>query len=108
MSDGLDCFAAITRLGASHERVVTGGGVGRVKLPQLMAINTVLGNLKTALAGTCPTIAFANYADRYLAEGQYRFNRRFDLSVILARLLRAAAVTPPEPLHVIRMAQACR
>jgi len=30
-------------------------------------------------------------------EVQYRFNRRFDLSVILARLLRAAAVTAPNP-----------
>jgi ribosomal protein L37AE/L43A len=52
VSDGLDCFGAVTRVGASHERVVTGGGAGSVKLPQLTAINTVLGNLKTALAGT--------------------------------------------------------
>ncbi len=77
-------------------------------MPQFTAINTVLGNLKTALAGTYHAIDFAKYAHRYLAEVQYRFNRRFDLAAILARLLRAAAVTPPQSMHVIRMAEVCR
>jgi hypothetical protein len=107
VSDGLDCFGAVTQVGASHERVVTGEGVGSVKLPQFTAINTVLGNLKAALAGTYHAFAFAKYAHRNLAEVQYRFNRRFDLSVILARPLRAAAVTPPQPQSVIRMAEVC-
>jgi hypothetical protein len=60
------------------------------------------------LAGTYHAFDFAKYAHRYLAEVQYRFNRRFDLAVILARLLRAAAVTPPQPLAVIRMAEVRR
>ena len=108
VSDGLGCFAAVTQGGATHERIVTGGGVASVKVPQFTAINTVLGNLKTALAGTYHAFEFAKYAHRYLAEVQYRFNRRFDLAAILARLLRAAAVTPPQPLAVIRMAEVRR
>ena len=58
------------------------------------AINTILGNLKTAMTGTYHAIKFAKYAHRYLAEVQYRFNRRYDLRAILPRLVRAAAVTP--------------
>jgi len=48
--------------------------------------------LKTAFSGTYHAFNFSKYAQRYLAEVQYRFNRRFDLSVILSRLLRASAV----------------
>ncbi|MDP1721640.1 MAG: IS1595 family transposase, partial [Candidatus Gottesmanbacteria bacterium] len=43
----------------------------------------------------------------YLAEFQYRFNRRFDLSVILVRLLRASSVTSPYPERLIRAAEHC-
>ena len=108
VSDGLWCFGAVTIIGVEHERVVTGGGAASVKLPQFKAINTVLGNLKTALKGTYHAFDFAKYAHRYLAEAQYRFNRRFNLATILARLLRAACITPPRPAPVIRLAEECR
>jgi hypothetical protein len=108
VSDGLWCFGAVTIIGAQHQRVVTGGGAASVKLPQFKAINTVLGNLKTALKGTYHAFDFAKYAHRYLAEAQYRFNRRFNLAAILARLLRAASVTLPRPASVIRLAEECR
>ena len=108
VSDGLWCFGAVKIIGAEHERVVTGGGAASVKLPQFKAISTVLGNLKTALKGTYHAFDFAKYAHRYLAEAQYRFNRRFNLASILARLLRAACLTPPRPAPVIRLAEECR
>ena len=108
VSDGLWCFGAVKIIGAEHQRVVTGGGAASVKLPQFKAINTVLGNLKTALKGTYHAFDFAKYAHRYLAEAQYRFNRRFDLASILARLLRASCRTPPRPAPVIRLAEECR
>ena len=63
---------------------------------------TVLSNLKTGLAGTCHAFKFAKYAHRYLAEFQYRFNRRFDLRSILQRLFRAACPTNPHLLERIR------
>ncbi len=70
--------------------------------------NKVLSNLKTALAGTYHSFHFAKYAHRYLAEAQYRFNRRFDLAAILPRLLRAAAVTRPQPGRLLRAAEVGR
>ena len=108
VSDGLWCFGAVKIVGAEHERIVTGGGAASVKLPQLKAVNTVLSNLKTALSGTYHAFNFAKYAHRYLAEFQYRFNRRFNLATILARLLRAAAVTTPQPGPLLRRAEECR
>jgi transposase-like protein len=105
VSDGLGCFTVAATLGAVHERVVTGGGAASAKLPQFRAINTVLGNLKTALTGTYHAFKFAKYAHRYLAEFQYRFNRRFDLSHILQRLATGAVCTPPQPRRIIRLAE---
>ena len=95
VSDGLWCFRATTIVGAEHERVVTGGGKASVKLPQFKAVNTLLGNLKTAISGTYHAFDFAKYAHRYLAEFQYRFNRRFNMRTILPRLLIALVAAPP-------------
>ena len=108
VSDGLWCFGAVQSVGAQHQRLVTGGGKGSVRLPQLRAVNTFLGNLKRSLGGTYHAFDFAKYAHRYLAEAQYRFNRRFNLSSILARLLRAACLTIPTPASAIRMAEVGR
>ena len=108
VSDGLWCFRGVKLIGAEHEPTVTGGGAASTKLPQFKAINTLLGNLKTALTGTYHAFDFAKYAHRYLAEVQYRFNRRFNLASILARLLRAASTTSPRPAQFIRAAEACR
>ncbi len=107
VSDGLWCFQSVTASGAAHERTVTGGGAASAKLEKFRAVNTFLGNLKTAYSGTYHAFDFAKYAHRYLAEVQYRFNRRFDLSVILARLLRASSVTSPHPERLIRSAEQC-
>lgn len=105
VSDGLACFTGVTTVGASHERTITGGGAASVKLEQFRAVNTLLGNLKTSFSGTYHAFDFAKYGQRYLAEVQYRFNRRFDLSVILVRLLRAASLTAAHPERIIRAAE---
>lgn len=101
VSDGLPCFLATDKAGV-HERVVTGGGKASTKLRQFKAVNTVLSNLKTGLTGTYHAFKFAKYAHRYLAEFQYRFNRRFDLRSILSRLFHVACATKPHTLSVIR------
>jgi ribosomal protein L37AE/L43A len=108
ISDGLWCFRATTMVGARHERIVTGGGKASVKLPQFRAVNTLLGNLKTAISGTYHAFAFAKYAHRYLAEFQYRFNCRFNMKTILPRLLAALVVAPPSPEHWLRTAEIAR
>ena len=55
--------------------------------------------------GTYHAFDFAKYAHRYLAEAQYRFNH---LASILARLVRAACLTPPRLAALIRLAEECR
>lgn len=102
VSDGLACFTAAQDAGV-HEPTVTGGGSASVKLPQFKAVNTVLSNLKTAISGTLHAFRFTKYAHRYLADIQYRFNRRFDLKIILHRFLGAAISTPPQPAKILRM-----
>lgn len=102
VSDGLARFRAVTLIGADHEPTVTGGGKASVKLPQFWAVNTLLGNLKTAISGTYHAFKFAKYAHRYLAEHQYRFNRRFNMMAILPRLLRALIAAPATPERCLR------
>ena len=104
VSDGLGCFTAAAGAGV-HKRHVTGGGKASAKLPQFQAVNTVLSNLKTALAGTYHAAKFAKYAHRYLAEVQYRFNRRFDLRAILQRLVCIAVAAKPQTRGFIREAE---
>ena len=105
ISDGLHCFKAVAGEVASHTVIVVGSGRQAVTRPEFRRVNTVLSNLKTAISGTYHAFKFAKYADRYLAEVQYRFNRRFDLKSILARLVRAAVLTRPRPEAMIRMAE---
>ena len=71
--------------------------------PQLHWVNTLLGNLKTSMAGTYHSFDHAKYAARYLAEFCYRFNRRFDLPAMLPGLLRALATTRPLPFKALRL-----
>ena len=105
VSDGLWCFGATTVVGAEHERHVTGGGKASVKLPQFKAVNTLLGNLKTAISGSYHAFDFAKYAHRYLAEFQYRFNRRFNLRAIFSRLASVASRSEPHNRLSIRAAE---
>ena len=105
-SDALNCFEGFRNNVADYQPVVVGSGrQAMVAHPEFRRVNTVLSNLKTAISGTYHAFKFAKYADRYLAEVQYRFNRRFDLSSILIRLVRAAAVTRPRPELMIRLAE---
>ena len=92
VSDGLPAFRSLTAI-STHKRLVTGGGAKSVTEPAFRWANTLLGNLKTALSGTCHAFHFDKYDHRYLAEYQYRFNRRDNLQTMLPRLLRAAATT---------------
>ncbi|CUI03850.1 Transposase [Janthinobacterium sp. CG23_2] len=62
-------------------------------MPCFRWINTVPSKLKTATGGTCHAFDADTYDFLYLAEAQYRFNRRFDLSTMLTRRLYAAVAT---------------
>ncbi len=102
-SDGLNCFAAVADAGCVHLPTVVGDRKPR-DLPEFAWVNTVLGNLKTTLAGAHHAFDYRKYADRYLAGFAYRFNRRFDLHTLVIRLIVAVARGTPRPEHVIRQA----
>lgn len=105
VSDGLGCFKVVQGTAILHEPHVTGGGAASAKHPSFKAVNIVLGNLKTSLAGTYHAYGFRKYAHRYLGQVQYLFNHRFDLRSILERLARAAVQSPRCRLRTIRAAE---
>jgi hypothetical protein len=100
-SDGLSCFAAVVDAGCMHRPMTIGTRKPR-DLPNFLWVNTVLGNLKTSLAGTFHSFKFRKYAPAYLAAFAYRFNGRFDLRNLAARLIVDGARTPPSPANRIR------
>jgi hypothetical protein len=57
-------------------------------------VNIVMGNIKRSLDGTYHAFAFFKYAQRYLPEASWRFNRRFDMAALVPRLLVAALQCP--------------
>jgi hypothetical protein len=93
VSDGLDCFSAVKAAGAVHAPTVVGKSRKISDMPCFKWTNTILGNLNTATGGTYHAFDFDKYGFLYLAEAQYRFNRRFDMSSIFTRPLHAAAAT---------------
>lgn len=103
-TDGLACFSGLSEAGCEHTAIVTGGGKNCVKIEAFTWVNTVLGNVKNALTGTYHAIR-KNHASRYLAEFEYRFNRRYDLPSMLNRLLFIAVKTPPMPNRLLKIAE---
>ncbi len=109
VSDGLRGFAAVASAGCTHEPIVVSGGKQAASHPRFKWVNTLLGNLKTALSGTYHAFAFAKYARHYLGEYQYRFNRRFSLASMVTRLARATMLASPCPARqIIHPAEPCR
>jgi hypothetical protein len=101
VSDGLGCFAAVADAGCNHLPLVVGALKPR-DLPQFKWVNTVLGNLKTTLAGAFHSLKYNKYASHYLAAFAYRFNRRFDLRTLIARLIVDVSRCRPIPEKLVR------
>ena len=76
-----------------------------VLTPAFKWVNTALGNIKTAITGTYRAIR-QKHIPRYLAEFEYRFNRRYDLATMMPRLGWAAVRTPPMPYRLLKLAEA--
>ena len=100
VSDGLSCWPAVERAGCEHFPIVTGSGKRAASWTPFRWVNTTLGNLKTAIAGTYHHLS-AKHAQSYLTSFAYRYNRRFRLDSIVERLAWAAMRTAPQPYRVI-------
>jgi ribosomal protein L37AE/L43A len=104
ISDGHGAYLALAPLVAAHQAFVVGTGKAAAQHPSFRWVNTLIGNFKRACAGTYHAFKFAKYAQRYLAEYAYRFNRRFDLRSLTQKLLLACAAAAPRPETQIRRA----
>lgn len=102
ISDGLACFNAVVDAGCVHDKIVCGGGRASVEEPEFYWVNTILGNLKSALRSSYHSFR-PKYAQRYLSEFAYRFNRRFDLAGMIPRLAYAALRTVPMPEKLLKI-----
>jgi hypothetical protein len=105
VSDGFNCFKAVTEASCNHQRVIVGSKRKSVDMECFSWVNTILGNLKTAITGTYHAFDFKKYGFRYLGEYQYRFNRRFDLAAMFPRLVYAATHTGAWPERLLRFAE---
>lgn len=103
VTDALACFTAVTTAGCTHTRIQTGSGPQAVKKPAFKWVNTVLGNIKSALVGTYRAVQ-SKHVPRYLAEFEYRFNRRYSLETMIPRLAHVALRTPPMPYSLLKLA----
>lgn len=104
VSDGLNCFPAVTQAGCTHQRIITGGGPKSIEKEEFSWVNTLLGNVKNAITGTYHSVSIS-HLPRYLAEFCYRFNRRFKLENMLPRFMFVALRTAPMPIHLLKLAE---
>ena len=104
VSDGLSCFTGVSDAGCLHQPILTGSGSVAVEKVAFKWVNTVLGNVKSAITGTYRSIA-SQHVPRYLAEFQYRFNRRYDLAAMIPCLIKDSVSTPPMPYRLLKLAE---
>ena len=104
VTDGLGCFRGVVAAGCTHTPVVVAKANNHSeKLSCFRNVNTVLGNIKSAITGTYRAVR--KHAGRTLAEFEYRFNRRFDLTTIILRLGYASVRTPPMTYNLLKLAE---
>ena len=104
VSDGLQCFGRVKDAGCSHQVIINGSGPASVRTPAFKWVNTSLGNIKSAIVGTYRSIS-SKHVPRYLAEFEYRFNRRYELAAMIPRLTWAGVRTPPMPYRLLKLAE---
>ena len=106
VSDGLWCFAGIKEAGFNHRVIVVGNSRDPKQSAPFNWVNTILGNLKSALSGIYHKLSSA-HLPRHLATFQYRFNRRFVLGDMINRLVFISLRTLPMPKRLLKLADYC-
>ena len=105
VSDGLRCFTGVGNAGCVHQPIITGSG-------RKAAPGTLPSSGSTPPSATSRTPSLGTYrairdkhVPRYLAEFEYRFNRRYDLPAMMPRLGYVALRTPPMPYRLLKLAE---
>ncbi len=103
-SDIFPCINAFSKVyNHKHVRIKTGKDPRTGEIPFFYWLSIISGNVKSALTGTYRA-SRKIYAQRYLAEYQYRFNCRFDLVKLFKSFLYNAHFTPPLPGKLLKRA----
>ena len=106
-SDGLAGFAVAECQNLAHTVIKSASPKTAAKIPTMRWVNTVLSNVKRSLDGTYHAIKFKKYAQRYLNEAAWRFNRRDDLPELARRLITHAVQCAPNPETKLRLMKNC-
>ena len=86
-TDGWGAYRRVAQAGYQHEATVTGGGKAAVQtFPWL---HTFIANMKRMILGTYHSVS-PKHLDNYLAEFDYRANRRWLEANLFDRLIEAA------------------
>ena len=101
VTDGLPCFRGLADAACIH--TATRKGFRAARKPAFRALNTILGNIKSAIVGTYRAVRKKHVA-RYLAEFEWRFTHRFDLAGMIPDLARAAVRANPAPYWYLKVA----
>lgn len=92
VSDGLGCFRGVADAGSTNQPIRAGSGRKAVLTPAFKWVKHGARHDQDAITGTYRAIR-QKHIPRYLAEFEYRFNRRYDL----AAMMPASGGTPSEP-----------
>jgi hypothetical protein len=103
VSDALNCFPGIEDAKSNHFYISTNKHK-ELSRKIFKWLNTVLGNVKTAIRGVYHSIS-DKHVPRYLAEYCYRFNRRFNMGGMISSLLKHAVNTSPMPRRLLKLAE---
>ena len=103
VSDGLRVSAASPTPGAATRSSRPARVRAAARMPAFKWVNTALGNIKAAITGTYRAIN-SKHVPRYLAEFEYRFNRRYDLAAMIPRLA-GPPPDPPMPYRLLKLAE---
>ena len=102
VTDGWASFAAAGAVVAKHGAVIVSPGQSS-ELAAFEWVITFISNPKTAIRGTYHHFDVNKYEAHYVAEAQYRVNRRFELCSLVDRLLWTCARTEPCPEPWLRL-----
>ncbi len=87
-----------------HVGFVTGGNLDLLDHKAFNWVNTMIGNVKNSLRGSCHKLG-AKHLPRHLAEYCFRFNHRFDLKSMMVQLGHAVVASPAIPYRLLKMAE---
>lgn len=103
-TDGLACFNAFSNINSiKHIKIIMREDPKTGEKPYFPWLSTIMGNVKSAITGTYRS-SRKGYGKRYLAEFQYRLNRRFNLESLFKGFIRTASHTAPLPGELLKRA----